>query len=93
MKLLLVGMNHRSAPLELRERMAVEEPGPVLQKLVTSDESSRSDALTPTSAVTTETLLAEPAASSRKRSVTRLLDCMPGGSTQRSSMRSFTPDR
>ena len=38
MKLLLVGMNHRSAPLELRERLAVDEPGPVLRKLVAGDE-------------------------------------------------------
>jgi len=37
-KLLLVGMNHRSAPLELRERMAVDDPVPVLHKLVAGDE-------------------------------------------------------
>lgn len=38
MKLLLVGMNHRSAPLELRERLTVDDPGPPLRKLVASDE-------------------------------------------------------
>ena len=38
MKLLLLGMNHRTAPLELRERLAVDEPGPVLRKLVASGE-------------------------------------------------------
>jgi glutamyl-tRNA reductase len=37
-KLLLVGMNHRTAPLALRERLAVDEPGPVLRKLVASGE-------------------------------------------------------
>jgi glutamyl-tRNA reductase len=34
MRILLVGMNHRSAPLELRERLAVDDPAPLLQKLV-----------------------------------------------------------
>jgi glutamyl-tRNA reductase len=34
MRILLVGMNHRSAPLELRERLAVDDPAPPLQKLV-----------------------------------------------------------
>ncbi len=38
MKLLLVGMNHRTAPLELRERLAVDDPVPVLRKLVAGDE-------------------------------------------------------
>ncbi|HXK25769.1 MAG TPA: glutamyl-tRNA reductase [Myxococcota bacterium] len=38
MKLLLLGMNHRTAPLELRERLAVADPGPPLQKLVSCDE-------------------------------------------------------
>jgi glutamyl-tRNA reductase len=37
-KLLLVGMNHRSAPLDLRERLAVEDPGPLVQKLVACEE-------------------------------------------------------
>jgi glutamyl-tRNA reductase len=37
-KLLLFGMNHRSAPLEVRERFAVEDPAPLLEKLVSSDE-------------------------------------------------------
>jgi glutamyl-tRNA reductase len=37
-KLLLMGMNHRSAPLEVRERMAVDDPVPALGKLVASDE-------------------------------------------------------
>jgi glutamyl-tRNA reductase len=31
-------MNHRSAPLEVRERFAVEDPAPLLEKLVSSDE-------------------------------------------------------
>ena len=38
MKLLLFGMNHRSAPLELRERVAVDDPAPLLRKLAASDE-------------------------------------------------------
>ncbi|MFQ5415956.1 MAG: glutamyl-tRNA reductase [Myxococcota bacterium] len=38
MKIILVGMNHRSAPLEIRERMVVDDPGPPLQKLVAGDE-------------------------------------------------------
>jgi glutamyl-tRNA reductase len=37
-KLLLLGMNHRTAPLDLRERLAVDEPGPVLRKLVAGAE-------------------------------------------------------
>jgi len=37
-KVLCVGMNHRTAPLELRERLAVDDPGPVLRKLVACDE-------------------------------------------------------
>jgi glutamyl-tRNA reductase len=36
MKLLLVGMSHRTAPLELRERFAVDDPRPALGKLVAS---------------------------------------------------------
>jgi glutamyl-tRNA reductase len=35
--LLLVGMNHRTAPLSLRERYAVQEVGPLLAKLVDRD--------------------------------------------------------
>lgn len=38
MKLLLVGMNHRSAPLALREQLAVDDPVPVLRKLVSAAE-------------------------------------------------------
>ena len=38
MRILLLGMNHRSAPLEIRERMAVDDPAPLLQKLVACDE-------------------------------------------------------
>lgn len=34
MKILLLGMNHRTAPVEVRERFAVAETGPVLQKLI-----------------------------------------------------------
>jgi glutamyl-tRNA reductase len=37
-KLLLLGMNHRTAPLDLRERLAVDEPEPVLRKLVAGAE-------------------------------------------------------
>jgi glutamyl-tRNA reductase len=33
-----MGMNHRTAPLALRERFAVEDLRPVLAKLVTGDE-------------------------------------------------------
>jgi len=38
MRILLLGMNHRSAPLELREQLAVEDPAPPLQKLVASED-------------------------------------------------------
>ena len=38
MKIILVGLNHRSAPLEVRERLAVDDVGPPLQKLVAGDE-------------------------------------------------------
>ncbi|MCC6640137.1 MAG: glutamyl-tRNA reductase [Deltaproteobacteria bacterium] len=38
MRVLLVGLSHRTAPLEVRERFAVAEPGPLLQKLVATDE-------------------------------------------------------
>ena len=37
MKLLLLGMSHHSAPLAVRERFAVEDPAPMLEKLVSSD--------------------------------------------------------
>jgi len=37
-KMMLLGMNHQSAPIHLRERMAVDDPGPLLQKLVDSDD-------------------------------------------------------
>jgi glutamyl-tRNA reductase len=37
-RILLVGMNHRSAPLELREKLAVEDPAPALRKLVACEE-------------------------------------------------------
>ena len=36
--MILLGMNHQSAPIEVRERMAVDDPGPLLQKLVDSDD-------------------------------------------------------
>ena len=38
MKLLVMGMNHRSAPLEVRERLAVDDAVPALEKLVASEE-------------------------------------------------------
>ena len=34
MKLLLLGMNHRTAPVEVRERFAVVDPSPLLCKLI-----------------------------------------------------------
>ena len=34
MKVLLLGMNHRSAPVDVRERFAAVDPGTLLQKLV-----------------------------------------------------------
>ena len=38
MKLLLLGMNHRTAPVEVRERFAVPDLAPVLQKLANAQE-------------------------------------------------------
>ena len=38
MKIVLLGVSHHSAPLELRERLAVEDTGPPLEKLVAGDE-------------------------------------------------------
>ena len=38
MKLLLVGMNHTTAPVEVRERFAVNDVAPVLQKLADAEE-------------------------------------------------------
>jgi glutamyl-tRNA reductase len=38
LRIFLLGMSHRSAPLELRERLAVDDPGPALQKLARSQE-------------------------------------------------------
>jgi glutamyl-tRNA reductase len=37
-KILLAGMNHESAPVEVRERFAVDDPAPLLAKLVANDE-------------------------------------------------------
>jgi glutamyl-tRNA reductase len=37
-KILLLGMNHRTAPIELRERFAASDPAAALQKLAESDE-------------------------------------------------------
>jgi len=37
-KILLLGMNHRTAPIEVRERFAVSDPTALLQKLADSDE-------------------------------------------------------
>ena len=33
-RILLIGMNHRTAPVDVRERFAVDTPGPLLRKLV-----------------------------------------------------------
>ena len=38
MRILLAGMNHRTAPLAVRERFAVDDPEPWLAKLVASEE-------------------------------------------------------
>jgi len=38
MKLVLLGMNHETAPVEVRERFAVADVAPVLQKLAAADE-------------------------------------------------------
>ncbi len=38
MKILLIGMNHRSAPLAVRERYAEGDPGPALRKLALCEE-------------------------------------------------------
>ena len=38
MKIVLLGMNHESAPVEVREQLAVDEPGPLLRKLTDCEE-------------------------------------------------------
>ena len=38
MRIVLLGMNHRSAPLDVREQLAVDDPAPLLQKLVAASE-------------------------------------------------------
>ena len=38
MRILLVGLSHRTAPLELRERFAIDAPEPILAKLVAAEE-------------------------------------------------------
>ena len=38
MRIVLLGTSHRTAPLELRERLAVDDPTPALRKLVAGDE-------------------------------------------------------
>ena len=38
MRILLLGMNHRSAPLELRERLATQDPNGPLRKLTAGSE-------------------------------------------------------
>ncbi len=38
MRIVLVGMNHRTAPVEVRERLVVDDPAPALAKLVRADE-------------------------------------------------------
>ena len=38
MKIVLVGMSHRTAPVEVRERHAIDDPGPLLRKLVDCEE-------------------------------------------------------
>ena len=40
MNILLLGMNHRTAPIEMRERFAVSDLAPVLQKLAAHEEIS-----------------------------------------------------
>ena len=38
MKILVIGMNHRTAPLDVRERYAAQDPGPALRKLIAAEE-------------------------------------------------------
>ena len=38
MKIILLGMNHDSAPIGVREKLAVDDAAPLLQKLVSCDE-------------------------------------------------------
>jgi glutamyl-tRNA reductase len=38
LKIILLGMNHQTAPIGIREQLAVDDAGPLLQKLVSCDE-------------------------------------------------------
>jgi len=65
-KIVLLGANHLSAPLELRERLAVEDPGPPLQKLVAGDEIEEAVLLSTCNRVEVVALSRTPEAARRR---------------------------
>jgi glutamyl-tRNA reductase len=61
-KLLLLGMNHTTAPVEVRERFAVNEVGPLLQKLADADEIEEAVIVSTCNRVEVVTTTRQPAA-------------------------------
>jgi len=71
-KILLAGLSHRTAPLEVRERFAVVDPAPLLGKLVASDEIDEAFLVSTCNRVEIAVLTREPeAARARLRQVFR----------------------
>jgi len=71
-KILLAGLSHHTAPLEVRERFAVADPAPLLGKLVANDEIDEAFLLSTCNRVEVAVLTREPeAARARLRQVFR----------------------
>jgi glutamyl-tRNA reductase len=64
--ILLLGMNHRTAPIEVRERFAVSDSAAALQKLAESDEIEEAMLLSTCNRVELVVTTHQPAAASRR---------------------------
>lgn len=79
MKILLAGLSHRTAALEVRERFAVPDPAPLLGKLVAADEVDEAFLVSTCNRVEVAVLTREPeAARARLRQAFRR-DLVAGG--------------